>query len=120
MHRKSQTSNLSDDALLRRAEVLRSGPLADSRHRFQADDDSNRLGQGQQGTIGAALTETFERAESLLAQVQADRPAVPRQDAQQDLRRHHDSQSDEASRGKGRDQTQNLSACSAEGMFILR
>ena len=77
MHRKSQTPNLYDDAVRLRDEVLRSGQPADPRHRLGADDDPNRIGQGTQGTVGAALTETLERVESLLGEVQTGRLTVP-------------------------------------------
>jgi len=109
MHGQSQTPHLSDDALLRRAEVLRSGGLDDPRHRLGEDADPSRLGQGTQGTPGAALTETLERAQNLLAEVQADRVALSGQAAGEVLRRHHDPQGDEGRGGESGDSPPGLS-----------
>ena len=110
MHRKSQTPNFSDDALRLRDEVLRSCQPADPRHRLGADDDPNRIGQGTQGTVGAALTETFERVESLLGEAQTGRLTVPAKADHETLRGHDDSQSNEGGRGESGDQAPSLSA----------
>ena len=66
MHGQSETPNLSDDALLRRASVLRSSQPEDPRHRLQTDDDPSRQREGQQGTLDPSPTEALERAQDLL------------------------------------------------------
>lgn len=112
MHTQSQASNLSDDALLGGTAILRGSQPEDRGLRFGPNDDTRGLRQGKEGTLGTALTEALDRAENLLDEVQADRTALPGQDARQTLRRHVDSESDESCGQQGGHQEARVSACS--------
>ena len=110
MHDQPQTSDLSDDALRRRAETLRSGQLEDPGHRFRSDDAACRDGQGEEGTLDSTLTQTLETVEGLLESVQATDPAVPRQESRQANRGHVDPQTDEGRRAPSRNHQTGLPA----------
>ena len=112
MHRKPQTSNLSDDALLGRTAILRGCQPEDCGSRLRPNDAAGGLRQGEERTIGATLTEAFDRAENLLDEIQADQTVLSGQDAGQDLRRHVDSESDESRWQQGGHQEACVSACS--------
>ncbi len=96
MHQEPQTANFPDDALRDGDAVLRSGQPATRRHRFPADADLHPPRQGRQGSTSAALTETLDRAERLLAVLQTEHSLVPRQPAGPSLQPHVDSQGDQA------------------------
>ena len=95
MHQESQTANVHHDALRHRHEILGSGQLEAPRHRLQADADSHHARQGIQATSSSTFAEIARRATGLLETVQTYFAALSRQNAGQDLCRHHDSDGDQ-------------------------
>ena len=95
MHHEPEAPHVHHDSVRVRPEVFRSSELTDSTHRQPANADHGGPWQGEERTSCAAFASAAEGAADVLERVSASRPAVPGQDAGQDLRRHIDPQGDQ-------------------------
>lgn len=95
MHQAPQTTNLSDDSLCNRNEILRSGELATQRHRLEANADPDHARQGLQATPSSAFAKIIGRVAGVLETVQTHIAALSWQLGGQNVLRHNDPASDQ-------------------------